>query len=51
MHTPGSATFFGGNPQPLAETLTPKIVPAPCVSRENNVVPVNGYLVQSLPDG
>ncbi len=28
-HTPGSGSFFGGNSQPLAETLTPKNVPDP----------------------
>jgi len=27
--TPGSGSFFGGNTQPLAQTLTPKSVPAP----------------------
>ncbi len=29
VHTPGSGSFFGGNAQLLAETLTPKNVPDP----------------------
>jgi len=29
VHTPGSGSFFGGNSQPLTETLTPKNVPDP----------------------